>query len=108
MIPNVVMTAALAVVVMLVPPAVADGISTTRSCASVGFTPNSDDLATNIRAQGVTCRFARKYVRDSEGQPGERFRGFTCAKVAVDAPEGLPYRRYRCQRGDDVIRWRRY
>ena len=79
----------------------------TRSCSQVNFTPNSDDLAGNIRVSGVTCRYARDLIRDSEGRPGKRFRGFTCtrAKVEVDT---LPYTRYRCTRPGDLIKWRRY
>ena len=78
----------------------------TRRCGQIGFTPNSDDVASRIRATGLTCGLARDFVRDSEGRPGARFRGFACTSTAVDAT--LPYRRYRCTGAGDVITWRRY
>ena len=80
----------------------------TRSCGQVAFTPDSDDVAANIRATGLTCGLARDFVRDSSGRPGERFRGFRCESTAVENPEELPYARYRCVGDGDVIRWRRY
>ncbi len=79
-----------------------------RSCRQVAFTPNSDDVASSIRATGLTCELARDFIRDSVGRPGARFRGFRCTSTAVDAPESLPYRRYRCSGAGDVIRWRRF
>ena len=97
--------ATLATFAAAVAPATA-GEPTTRSCGQVNFTPNSDDVAAAIRATGLTCGLARDFVRDSEGRPGRRFRGFTCTSTAVDAE--LPYRRYRCTGAGDVIRWRRY
>ena len=78
----------------------------TRSCGQVGFTPNSDDVASSIRATGLTCELARDFIRDSKGRPGARFRGFACAGTFVDA--ALPYRRYRCSGAGDVIRWQRF
>ena len=80
----------------------------TRSCGQIGFTPDSDDVAANIRATGLTCGLARDFVRDSEGRPGDTFRGFRCRRTAVANPQGLPYTRYRCVGAGDVIRWRRY
>ena len=79
----------------------------TRSCAQVNFTPNSDDLASNIRVSGVSCRYARDFIKDSEGRPGRRYRGFRCTRAKVET-DSLPYTRYRCERPGDLIRWRRY
>src|SRR4028119_1851979 len=62
----------------------------TRSCGQIGFTPDSDDVAANIRAPGLTCGLARDFVRDSEGRPGDTFRGFRCRRTPVANPEGLP------------------
>lgn len=80
----------------------------TRSCGQVAFTPDSDDVAANIRATGLTCGLARDFVRDSSGRPEERFRGFRCTSTEVENPEGLPYTRYRCVGAGDAIRWRRF
>ena len=79
----------------------------TRSCAQVDFTPNSDDLAGKIRVSGVSCSYARDFVKDSEGRPGKRFRGFTCTREKVET-DTLPYTKYRCTRPGDLIKWRRY
>lgn len=78
-----------------------------RTCAQVAFTPNSDDVASGIRARGLTCGLARDFVRDSEGRPGARFRGFRCTAESVQDAT-MPYVRYRCTGAGDVIRWRRY
>ena len=80
----------------------------TRACGQVGFTPDSEDMAADIRATGITCGIARDFVRDSSGRPGERFRGFRCRSTEVDRTDALPYTRYRCVADGDVIRWRRY
>ena len=77
--------------------------ATTRGCADVDLTSNSDDLASSVRARGVTCRVARRLIRAADGRPGERFRGYRCTskKLATE----LPARRYRCVSGDQLIRW---
>ncbi len=80
----------------------------TKRCASVAFTPNSDDVAASIRVTGLTCALARDFIRDSAGRPGARFRGFSCTSTAVPNVQGMPYTRYRCTGAGDVIRWRRY
>ena len=93
---------------VLVPLAGASGAAAaTRACKQVNFTPNSDDLAGNIRVSGVSCKYARDFIRDSEGRPGKRYRGFTCTRAKVET-DALPYTRYRCTRPGDLIRWRRY
>ena len=100
---------ALVVLLSLAPTALArDPSAVTRRCGQVAFTPNSEDVASHIRATGLTCGLARDFVRDSRGRPGPRFRGFRCRSTAVNDPEALPYRRYRCTGAGDVIRWRRY
>lgn len=102
---------AIAVLALLpLPAATAGGESpqtTVRKCKPVPFTPNSDDAASAIRARGLTCGLARDFIRDSEGRPGARFRGFRCAATAVDG-DFLPYTAYRCRGAGDVIRWKRY
>ena len=78
-----------------------------RSCADVGFTPGSDDIAVHIRARNVACADARAFVRDSEGRPGDTFRGFICTRRVISADE-LPHTNWRCADGERVIRWQRY
>jgi hypothetical protein len=77
-----------------------------RSCAQVNFTPNSDDVAAAIRVKDVRCGYARRFVRDSDGSPGDTFRGFACTSRVRD--DGLRHTVYRCERGAKVIRWKRF
>jgi hypothetical protein len=100
--------AVLAVAATMAPAALAHPAAETRRCGQIGFTPNSDDVAGSIRATGLTCGLARDFVRDAGGEPGDRVGGFRCTSTAVDAPAGLPYKRYRCTGAGDVIRWRKY
>ena len=74
-----------------------------RDCGQIAFTPNSDDMASDITAKGVSCKTARAFVRAADGAPGKRFRGFTCTKRALDT--ALPSWRYRCVKDGKVIRW---
>ncbi len=74
----------------------------------VFFTPRSDDLAVSIRVGGVGCRYARDFIRDSNGRPARRYRGFTCGRRSVDRPDTLPHTRYRCGRATRVIFWKRF
>lgn len=100
---------ALAVVLAVVPAASAHPAAPVKRCASVPFTPASDDLAAEIRATGVSCAFARKFVRDSNGRPARRYRGFTCARHRVAERETtLQHTRYRCTRASKTIRWKRF
>jgi hypothetical protein len=78
-----------------------------KECAPVPFTPQSDDIAAEIRVAGVTCTFARRFVRDSAGRPPRSFRGFICARHRVEDAT-LAHTRYRCTRGAKLVRWNRY
>ncbi len=91
---------ALLAVLALAPGAVA---GTAKSCGTMAFTPNSDDMASKITAEGVSCKAAREVVRAAKGRPGTRFRGYRCTKKELDT--ALPSWRYRCTDGDKRIRW---
>jgi hypothetical protein len=99
---------ALAVLLALAPAAPAHSTVAAKRCGWMGFTPQSDDVAADIRAAGVSCRFARKFVRDSNGRPARSYRGFTCAPHRVDREDALVHTRYRCTKGSQLIRWKRY
>ena len=100
---------ALAALRAVAPAASAHSAAPVKRCASVPFTPASDDLAADIRATGVSCAFARKFVRDSNGRPARSYRGFTCARHRVSQREAtLPHTRYRCTRASKTIRWKRF
>ena len=78
-----------------------------RGCKNVPLTPNSDHIATNVRAIGLTCGLARDFIRDSDGTPRQGFRGFRCTTRDVDS-DGLPYVKYRCTGAGDVIAWHQF
>ncbi|HEV2058787.1 MAG TPA: hypothetical protein VGR11_05480 [Solirubrobacteraceae bacterium] len=77
-----------------------------QSCGDVGYEPNTDAGAFQIRAGGVSCATARQLARDAEGR-GLPFsqNGFRCSGERVDA--ALPYTRVTCTRGDDEVTFRR-
>jgi hypothetical protein len=98
---------AVAVLVILALPASAS--AATRDCGQVGFTPQSDDVAGQITATGVTCRDARRLVRRTEGRPGSRFGRWRCSSRKVDDPMGLAHSVYRCRLSTRrFVRWNRY
>jgi hypothetical protein len=77
-------------------------------CEDVAFTANSDDIAAEIRATGVSCAEARALVRDSDGAPGPGFRGYSCTGRQVEGETVLVHSAWRCARGDAVITWKRF
>ncbi len=81
-------------------------------CGSIGFAPGTDEVAGDIRARGASCATARSVARRSRGHgpsgtPGTVFRyrtrHFRCRGVERDT--ALPSVRYRCVRGDAVVRF---
>ncbi|HEX2087890.1 MAG TPA: hypothetical protein VHF89_19545 [Solirubrobacteraceae bacterium] len=81
---------------------------TLRSCRPVAFTPNSDDGAGGIRAQGTTCRTARRVARASRDHGPTRrpyryrARGFRC-RGRDDETQQLPTVRWECVRGSRLV-----
>lgn len=77
----------------------------TRDCGQVGFEPNTDAGAFDIRATGVDCQLARDVARAAEGQRGERYaaaEGFTCRPTGTVGE--LPSVVYKCTReGDGTV-----
>ncbi len=76
----------------------------TRECKTVGFTPNSEDAASSIKATGLSCAEAEAFVRiagrrTSAGGPGQLdVEGYHCVQVrAVQEP--LPQAFYECTNG---------
>ena len=85
------LTSAIALIGLLGLPAGASAHEVkTRACGQVAFTPDSEDLAANIRATGLTCGLARDFVRDSEGRPDASFRGFRCRTPRSPIPRDFP------------------
>ena len=94
---------ALTALLALAPAASAGTTGSLRDCGDVAFTPNSDDMGSDIAARGVTCKVARGFVRAAKGRPGARFRGYACTVKNLDT--ALPSKRYRCTDGGKLIRW---
>jgi hypothetical protein len=106
--PMAVATTALLVLLLLGPVAPASAHPVSKSCRHVAFTPNSDDMAAGIRARGVSCAFARDFIRVFDAAPAERYGDYTCSWRSVDSPDSLAHTRFRCTRGTRVIFWKRY
>ncbi len=66
-------------------------------CADVPITPNSDDVVTDIRARGVTCRVARRVARQ-QATTDANTAGYTCRTREHD-DGSMPHRDVRCRRG---------
>jgi hypothetical protein len=81
------------------------------ACGDIAFSPNSDDMATNIVATGVSCAEATDLVRTVRGQHNfvDGPRAFTAAgwacTVSTDTASPVPVGHYRCSRGDSSVSW---
>jgi len=78
--------------------------TTTLDCKTVGFTPNSEDAASSIKATGLTCAEAEAFVgiagrqTSSGGPPQVDVEGYRCIRVrSVQDP--LPQAFYECTNG---------
>ena len=76
----------------------------TRECKTVGFTPNSEDAASSIKATGLSCAEAEAFVRiagqrTSSGGPAQlNVEGYRCVRTrSVEDP--LPQAFYECTSG---------
>jgi len=73
-------------------------------CESVGFTPNSEDAASEIEATGLPCDEARQFVRragaqTSSGGPDQvTVDGYNCVRTSYK-DEPLPRSAYECKNG---------
>ena len=88
------------------------GAGATLDCGTVGFTPQSEDAASQIKATGVTCEEARTFVeaagaRTSSGGPQQvTVNGYRCVLTrTVEDP--LPFADYECTDGDKKITFTR-
>jgi hypothetical protein len=63
--------------------------------------------AASLRVKDVRCWYARRFIRETDGHPGDTHRGFSCR--SWDGPDdGLAHTIHRCARGAKVIRWKRF
>ncbi|MDQ3569498.1 MAG: hypothetical protein M3450_00290 [Actinomycetota bacterium] len=76
----------------------------TLRCKAIGFTPGSDDVASDIRATGLSCREAESFVRvagtrTNAVEPQEvDVLGYRCVRTRIET-EGLPRAYYQCVNG---------
>jgi hypothetical protein len=87
----------------------ADAPQAVLECGMVGFTPNSEDAASEITVTtGTSCDTARAFVevaghQTSSGGPDEVVvDGYRCVRTEA-AEDPLPRSNYRCTRGTTVI-----
>ena len=80
----------------------------TRDCTTVGFTPNSEDAASSIKATGLPCAEAEAFVRiagrrTSAGGPAQLdVDGYHCVQVRT-LQEPLPQAFYECTNGPKKV-----
>ena len=80
----------------------------TRDCTTVGFTPNSEDAASSIKATGLSCAEAEAFVRiagrrTSVGGPAQlHVEGYHCVQVRT-VQEPLPQAFYECTNGPKKV-----
>ena len=80
----------------------------TLRCETVGFTPNSEDAASEITATGLSCDEAEAFVRvagqrTSSGGPDRLdVSGYRCVRTDTEQ-DPLPLSRYECTNGDKTV-----
>lgn len=72
-----------------------------RRCGSVGFEPNTDNVAGSIRAKRASCQIARKVARGSRSAGPTHptpysVAGFSCKGTSLDGPMSVAL--YVCHR----------
>lgn len=76
------------------------------SCGRIGFEPQTDNVAVNIRARGTSCRRARRIVRAVYNGNREPF-GYRCRSRLHD--EGvLSFRHWVCTKNLARVTWDKY
>ena len=85
---------------------------TTLQCGMVGFTPNSEDAASQITATGLSCDEAEAFVRvagertSSGGPDSLEVSGYRCVRTSSEQ-EPLPVSRYECTNGSKKVTFTR-
>jgi len=76
------------------------------NCGRIGFEPQTDNVAANIRAQGTSCRRARRIVRAGYNGDREPF-GYRCRSRRHD-DDGLAFRHWVCTKNQARVTWDKY
>lgn len=77
-------------------------------CDSIGFTPDSEDVASDITATGLSCAEAESFVQvagrqTSSGGPDEvDVSGYHCV-LTQNKDDPLPQASYRCTNGPKTV-----
>ena len=85
---------------------------TTLDCQTIGFTPNSEDAASSVKATGLSCAEAEAFVRiagrqTSSGGPAQvTVEGYRCVRVR-SVQEPLPQAFYECTSGNKKVTFTR-
>ena len=80
----------------------------TSNCASVGFTPNSEDVASSVTATGLSCAEAEAFVRvagtktSALGPQAVDVDGYHCVATGT-LEEPLPRTSYTCTNGPKTV-----
>ena len=82
------------------------GAAASANCGRIGFEPGTDNVAANIRAQGTSCRRARRIVRAVYNGNREPF-GYRCRSRAHDEG-GLSFRHWVCTKNLARVTWDKY
>ena len=82
------------------------------SCPNIGFTPQSDDVASSIVATGVGCDEALALVRAVRYDPSRShhlpaINGFSCDGTEATSP-GLGHTQWVCTSGPRRVTWNQY
>ena len=81
---------------------------TPATCESVPFTPNSEDIASDVRAVGISCDEAEAFVRragarTSSGGPADLdVDGYRCVRTRTEE-DPLPRSFYECSSGSKRV-----
>ncbi|HVE93444.1 MAG TPA: hypothetical protein VNB24_00885 [Acidimicrobiales bacterium] len=82
--------------------------ASTQKCKTVGFSPNSEDAASDVTARGLSCAEAERFVeiagrRTSSGGPDRvSVEGYTCQRTRYE-DEPLPRSYYSCTSGSKTV-----
>jgi hypothetical protein len=86
--------------------AVAQGAGAAANCGRIGFEPQTDNVADDIRARGTSCRRARRIVRAVYNGRREPF-GYRCRSRLHD-DGGLAFRHWVCTKNEARVSWDKY
>jgi hypothetical protein len=76
------------------------------NCGRIGFEPQTDNVAANIRARGTSCRRARRIVRAVYNGNRAPF-GYRCRSRLHD-DGGLAFRHWVCTKNQARVTWDKY